>query len=101
MNTKYPIVLMAAVLVTSAFAMGITSVPFQTAAAQPTVNQGQCMKDWRESDATPEQAHQACHGQEFLLLNQGECLKLARENPEQSWMTEEECKQVFSPNPRY
>jgi hypothetical protein len=35
MNTKYPFILTAAVLVTSAFVIGITSVPFQTALADP------------------------------------------------------------------
>ena len=36
MNTKYPFILTAAVLVTSTFVIGITtSVPFQTASADP------------------------------------------------------------------
>jgi hypothetical protein len=35
MNTNYSFILTAAVLVTSAFAISVTSVPFQTAAAAP------------------------------------------------------------------
>jgi hypothetical protein len=35
MNTHYSFILSAAILVTTAFAIGITSVPFQTAVADP------------------------------------------------------------------
>ncbi len=35
MNAKYPFILTAVVLVTSTFAIGMTSIPFQTAEADP------------------------------------------------------------------
>jgi hypothetical protein len=67
----------------------------QSAAAQPPFNQGQCKKVLQEFGFTKEEAHEICTD-EFVILNQGQCIQFARDHPEFG-ITEELCKDIFSP----
>ena len=75
-----------------------STVSVQSAAAEPPpFNQGQCQKFLIENgELTQEEAHDICTE---LPLNQGRCIQFARENPDHPFVTEEFCKQVFSPPP--
>ena len=76
----------------------MSMLSFQSAAAQqgPPFNQGQRRKLAQEQlGLTKVEAQDLCTA-EFTILNQGECIQFARDHP-QSSLTEELCKEVFSP----
>jgi hypothetical protein len=98
-TVKFPktaIAAIAVVLMGVATVQTMSMMSVQSAAAQPTINQGQCIKVLQEElGFTKEDAKQTC---KEAVLNQGQCFQLARETGQ---ITEEECRELFSPNPRF
>jgi hypothetical protein len=90
-KTKFPKTAIAAVVVV---VMGIATLQMismlsvHSAVAEPTNNQGRCLK--ANDFQTHEEAHDLCTKANF---KQGECLKQVKE--QQTILTKEQCKEAF------
>src|SRR5688500_7250385 len=110
MNNMFPQTAISAAITIVVIFMGLITLQtmsilssVQSSAAQPNnqqqqtppFNQGQCQQYYEERGFTKEQALDKC---KELMLNQGECIQYARDNP-QSEITEEECREFVAAPP--
>jgi hypothetical protein len=89
-KTKFPKTPIAAVVVVIGIAtlQTISMLSVHSAAAQPSNNQGRCLK--ANDFLSQEEAHDLCTRG---IFKQGECLKQVKE--QQTILTKEECKEAF------